>query len=171
MNAFHLCNLLLVCQIGSCQHAQLSNLPYVSPMAMSNNVTFGPNWPSRWKHGLVQVLNRSPEDLKRSTSATQLAAKESKFFQSQSKLRRMPDEARGLPALISKLTKVQAERIMEYVPILKSKVSSHLLSSATLLIKRACKHKHICPVCRQSMSCVRIHSWHGGSCPFYGHCF
>ena len=78
--------------------------------------------PNMRQPATLQVLNRSPEDLKHKITAEQLDDKEQEFFNSRTDLQRIPDESKGMPALISKLTSVQARCVQEYVPEFKQQV-------------------------------------------------
>lgn len=62
----------------------------------------------------VQVLNRSRDNMK--ISAAHLERNEERYFRDQPPLKPLPASCKGLPALIDKLTSVQAQHIEEFLP-------------------------------------------------------
>lgn len=76
----------------------------------------------------LQVLNRSPQDLKKNTTSQELDQKEKFFFSTHPDLDAMPSECKGLSALVAKLAQVQGRRIADFVPEFKAQVSFWLLA-------------------------------------------
>ena len=73
----------------------------------------------------LQVLNRSPNDLKRKITSAELEKKEKEFFASHHDLAGMREDSKGVAALVTKLTQVQARRIQDFVPEFKAQVVHH----------------------------------------------
>ena len=71
---------------------------------------------------IAQILNRSQEHLKSKLTAEQLLEKERALF-ARPDMQRIPEECKGLPALIAKLTQVQARCIQNFVPGFKQQVT------------------------------------------------
>lgn len=66
---------------------------------------------------------RTQEELKESISPEVVLQRESEFFQKHTDLSYLPDEYKGMPALVDKLVKLQGLRIHSHLPVLKKQVS------------------------------------------------
>ncbi len=74
----------------------------------------------------MQVRCRSQEELDEGTSPEDMRQREIDFFQNHAELSRLPDEYKGMPALVTKLVKLQGQRLHSHLPVLKTQVSSDL---------------------------------------------
>lgn len=76
----------------------------------------------------LQVRCRSQEELSEDTSPEEMRQRERDLFQNHAELSHLPDEYKGMPALVDKLVKLQGERIHSHLPVLKKQVCSYLIS-------------------------------------------
>ena len=73
---------------------------------------------------------RTQEELKEGISPEVVLQRELEFFNNHAELSRLPNEYKGMPALVDKLVKLQGLRIHSHLPVLKKQVSCCSLGKA-----------------------------------------
>ncbi|GAB2260180.1 hypothetical protein Droror1_Dr00011035 [Drosera rotundifolia] len=79
------------------------------------------------RHGYIGVVNRSQEDIMLGRSIKEALAAEEKFFHSHPIYVNLADRC-GIPQLAKKLNKILGKHIQEYLPEMKSRISSQLVA-------------------------------------------
>ena len=100
----------------------------------------------------MQVRCRSQEELNASTSSEDMRQREATFFRNHDELGSLPNENKGMPALVDKLVKLQGQRIHSHIPVLKKQVSSLAILHGVDAVVNPCSMS-------PRLKCELTHNW------------